>query len=133
MTWTASTPAHAEHKLAAYFSLYRKGLDAGHGVCPAGALAPGWDCIDDDLREAVRGLREVQVLWLSDVLTALDGIDRGRSVRETAAFIFAACQGALLSARMTAAIDDFDNTIAHTRDTVLRDSVLRDPIVRRTL
>ena len=36
-----------------------------------GALAPGWDCIHEDLRQAVQALRNTQVMWLTGVLGAL--------------------------------------------------------------
>ena len=47
----ARTPRES---LDAYFRMYRNGLRAGSAVCPAGALAPGWDCINDELRRTVQ-------------------------------------------------------------------------------
>ena len=111
--WAAATPPTAALKLSAYFELYRWGLRAGLAVCPAGALAPGWDCIEPKLRRAVRSLRDEQVQWLSGVFSA-DPRNRRRA-GELAAFVFAACQGALLSARMTGAVEDFDAVIAQVR------------------
>jgi TetR/AcrR family transcriptional repressor of nem operon len=110
--WAATTPPAPQRKLAAYFNLYRKGLHAGRGMCPAGALAPGWDCIETELRSAVRSLRDAQIQWLTGVLGNLSPRNRRRS-RDAAVFVFAACQGALLSARMTGAVEDFDTAIAH--------------------
>jgi TetR/AcrR family transcriptional repressor of nem operon len=117
--WAATTPATPRRKLAAYFNMYRKGLHAGHGVCPAGALASGWDCIDAELRGAVRTLRAAQISWLSDVLAAIGVRNRRQSIGEVAAFVFAACQGALLSARMTGAVEDFDAAVDQVRTAVL--------------
>jgi len=111
--WAAATSPTAALKLSAYFELYRWGLRAGLAVCPAGALAPGWDCIEPKLRRAVRSLRDEQVQWLSGVFNA-DPRNRQRA-GELAAFVFAACQGALLSARMTGAVEDFDAVIAQVR------------------
>jgi TetR/AcrR family transcriptional repressor of nem operon len=111
--WAAATSPTAGRKLSAYFELYRWGLRAGLAMCPAGALAPGWDCIEPKLRSAVRSLRDVQVQWLSGVFSA-DPRNRRRA-GELAAFVFAACQGALLSARMTGAAEDFDAVIAQVR------------------
>jgi TetR/AcrR family transcriptional repressor of nem operon len=116
--WAATTPAAARSKLTAYFNMYRRGLHAGHGVCPAAALACGWDCIDADLRAAVRGLRDAQISWLRGVLSAL-GVRRGK--HDIAAFVFAACQGALLSARMTGSAEDFDAAVAQVRAAALTD------------
>jgi TetR/AcrR family transcriptional repressor of nem operon len=111
--WAAATSPTAALKLSAYFELYRWGLRAGLAVCPAGALAPGWDCIEPKLRSAVRSLRDEQVQWLKGVFSA-DPRNRRRA-GELAAFVFAACQGALLSARMTGAVEDFDTVIAQVR------------------
>jgi TetR/AcrR family transcriptional repressor of nem operon len=111
--WAAATSPTPRLKLSAYFDLYRWGLRAGVAMCPAGALAPGWDCIEPKLRSAVRSLRDEQVQWLSGVFSA-DPRSRKRA-GELAAFVFAACQGALLSARMTGAVDDFDTVIAQLR------------------
>jgi TetR/AcrR family transcriptional repressor of nem operon len=111
--WAAATSPTPGLKLSAYFDLYRWGLRAGLAVCPAGALAPGWDCIEPKLQSAVRSLRDEQVRWLSGVFSA-DPRNRRRA-GELAAFVFAACQGALLSARMTGAVEDFDTVIAQVR------------------
>ena len=121
-SWAARTPAAPRRKLAAYFNMYRKGLHAGRGVCPAGALASGWDCIDTDLRGAVRTLRDAQISWLTDVLATIGMRNRRQSTVESAAFVFAACQGALLSARMTGAVEDFDTAVAQVRTAVLTDA-----------
>ena len=111
--WAKTTSPTTGRKLSAYFDLYRWDLRAGLAMCPAGALAPGWDCIEPKLRSAVRSLRDEQVQWLSGVFSA-DPRNRRRA-GELAAFVFAACQGALLSARMTGAVEDFDTVIAHVR------------------
>jgi TetR/AcrR family transcriptional regulator, transcriptional repressor for nem operon len=111
--WAAATSPTAARKLSAYFELYRWGLRAGLAMCPAGALAPGWDCIEPKLRSAVRSLRDEQVQWLSGVFSA--DPRNHRRAGELAAFVFAACQGALLSARMTGSVEDFDTVIAQVR------------------
>jgi TetR/AcrR family transcriptional repressor of nem operon len=113
--WAAATSPTPGRKLSAYFDLYRWGL-AGLAMCPAGALAPGWDCIEPKLQGAVRALRHEQVRWLSGVFSA-DPRNRRRA-GELAAFVFAACQGALLSARMTGAVEDFDAVIAQVRSAI---------------
>jgi TetR/AcrR family transcriptional regulator, transcriptional repressor for nem operon len=111
--WAAATSPRPGLKLSAYFDLYRWDLRAGAAMCPAGALVPGWDCIEPKLRNAVRSLRDEQVQWLSGVFST-DPRNRRRA-GDMAAFVFAACQGALLSARMTGAVEDFDTVIAHVR------------------
>lgn len=115
VAWAAVTPPTPQRKLSAYFRMYRDGLHAGRGLCPAGALAAGWDCIDAELRETVRELRDVQIRWLSEVLSGLKTRKSRHSVSDMAAFVFAACQGALLSARMTGSAEEFDTAVAQVR------------------
>jgi len=110
--WTAAKPRTPQAALEAYFRMYRNGLRAGESVCPAGALAPGWDCIDEELRGAVRDLRATQILWLSGVL---GGLAPGGRAAASAAYVFAVCQGALLAARMTGRVEDFDEAIEQLR------------------
>jgi TetR/AcrR family transcriptional repressor of nem operon len=119
--WAAATSSTAALKLSAYFNLYRCDLRAGLAMCPAGALAPGWDCIEPKLQSAVRSLRDEQVQWLSSVFST-DARNRRRA-GELAAFVFAACQGALLSARMTGRVEDFDTVIAHVRAAIAENKI----------
>jgi len=114
--WTDTTSGSAEVKLNAYFNLYRWDLRAGAAMCPAGATVPGWDCIELNLRGAVLALRDQQIRWLTGVFSA-DPRNRRRAA-DLAAFVFAACQGALLSARMTGEVEDFECVIAHIRTTI---------------
>lgn len=119
-TWAALKVRTPRESLDAYFRMYRNNLHAGEGVCPTGALAPGWDCINDDLRQAVRELRGTQILWLTGVLGALLAA-AGKSsapVGALAAYIFAACQGALLSARMTGRVEDFDEAVEQLQQSI---------------
>ena len=107
--WTAPMTGTPQDKLNAYFTMYRKALRAGSGVCPAGSLAPGWDNINDELRQAAREIRSVQILWLAGVMGGL----RGKAAAAvTPAAVFAGCQGALISARMTGQPADFDEGVA---------------------
>ena len=43
---------------------------------------------------------------------------KGASVASLAAYVFSACQGALLSARMTGRVDEFDEAIAQLRSSL---------------
>ena len=108
--WTDRRSEAPIAALEAYFRMYRQVLRAGSAVCPAGALAPGWDCIDEELRQAVRELRSAHISWLTGVLAALGPADGA-----TAASVFATCQGALRSARMTGRVEDFDEGVAQLR------------------
>lgn len=123
--WDAARAREPKDALESYFRMYRNTLKAGSGMCPAGALAPGWDVINDELRQAVQELRNTQVTWLTGVLGALgesvpvrEKGKKGPSVASLAAYVFSVCQGALLSARMTGRVDDFDDAIAQLRSSL---------------
>ncbi|SFP69592.1 transcriptional regulator, TetR family [Variovorax sp. OK605] len=120
--WDAARARAPKDALESYFRMYRNTLKAGSGMCPAGALAPGWDVINDELRQAVQELRNTQVTWLTGVLGALVPVrekgKKGPSVASLAAYVFTVCQGALLSARMTGRVDDFDDAIAQLRSSL---------------
>jgi TetR/AcrR family transcriptional repressor of nem operon len=114
--WTAAMTIPPARKLDAYIRMFRDTLHAGQQMCPAGALAPGWDCIDAELRAAVQALRRTQIDWLTGVLAELGP---PRQARQRAGYLFAACQGSLLSARMTGDVADFDDAIALARRSLL--------------
>lgn len=140
--WDAARAREPRDALESYFRMYRNTLRAGSAVCPAGALAPGWGVINDELRLAVQDLRNTQVTWLTGVLGGLaseqgtrDKADqaakttkadkalkapnpRRTSVASLAAYVFSVCQGALLSARMTGRVEDFDEAVAQLRSSL---------------
>jgi TetR/AcrR family transcriptional repressor of nem operon len=134
--WDAARAREPKDALESYFRMYRNTLRAGSAVCPAGALAPGWGVINDELRLAVQDLRNTQVTWLTGVLGALasaqgarektekaDKADKAPKARRTpvaslAAYVFSVCQGALLSARMTGRVEDFDEAVAQLRSSL---------------
>lgn len=118
--WEAAKVRTPKDALESYFRMYRNTLKAGSGMCPAGASTPGWDCINDELRQAVQELRNTQVLWLTGVLGALApaGHKKGASAASLAAYVFSVCQGALLASRMTGRAEDFDEAIAQLRSSL---------------
>ncbi|HEY2683874.1 MAG TPA: TetR/AcrR family transcriptional regulator [Steroidobacteraceae bacterium] len=116
--WVAKTPPSPQGKLNAYFDMYRHGLNPGHGMCPAGAMTPGWDCIEEGLKEAARALREVQLAWLADVVLALHR-KRRIACEHWASYIFSSAQGAMVSARMSGRSEDFDIVADIAQRTVL--------------
>ncbi|MES2937285.1 MAG: TetR/AcrR family transcriptional regulator [Pseudomonadota bacterium] len=107
------TPAD---RLDAYFKMYRNDVRAGERMCPGGSFAAGWDCIEDGLRRAVREIRAEQVLWLTGVLGAL--LPAGKPVSALASYVYASCQGALSTARMTGRVEDYDEVIAQVESTL---------------
>ena len=120
--WEAARVRAPKDALESYFRMYRNTLKAGSGMCPAGALTPGWDCINEELRQAVQELRNTQVLWLTGVLGALVS-ERAQGAGSAgpaalAAYVFAVCQGALIAARMTGRVEDFDDAVAQLRNSL---------------
>ena len=128
--WDAVRTREPKEALEGYFRMYRNTLRAGSAICPAGAMAPGWGVINHDLQLAVQELRNAQVTWLTGVLSALASLEttrfkgaagasgqaqRNPSMTSLAAYVFSVCQGALLSARMTGRVEDFDDAIAQLR------------------
>ena len=120
--WDAAREREPQDALDSYFRMYRNTLKAGSGMCPAGSLAPGWDCINEELRQAVQELRHTQVLWLTGVLGALAPAGARKkgapSVAAQASYVFSVCQGALLASRMTGRVEDFDEAIAQLRSSL---------------
>jgi len=111
--WTGGMQLTAAKKVDAYIKMYRDTLGAGRVMCPAGSLAPGWDVVDPAVREEVRLIRQVQIDWLTEVFTELG--ERAPRARARAGHLFALCQGALATARMTGDVAEFDEVIATAR------------------
>ena len=111
--WTAAMQLTAAKKIDAYIKMYRDTLGAGRVMCPAGSLAPGWDVLDPAVREEVRLIRQVQIDWLTEVFAELG--ERAPRARARAGHMFALCQGALATARMTGDVAEFDEVIAIAR------------------
>jgi TetR/AcrR family transcriptional repressor of nem operon len=116
--WSAGTPAGGNRKLLAYFRMYKVGLNPGRALCPAGALAAGWDDIDESVKSAARKLRSVQIEWLKGVLAEVRPRPKG-DLAQLAAHVFATCQGAMHTARMTERAEDFELALAPMKQYLL--------------
>lgn len=118
--WDAARARTPGDALDSYFRMYRNTLRAGSGMCPAGALTSGWELLNEELRQAVQELRNVQVTWLTGVLGALaPKREKGAApVAAQAAYVFSVCQGALLASRMTGRAEDFDEAVAQLRSSL---------------
>lgn len=115
--WAQSIDQRAPaDRLNAYFQMYRNDLRAGEQVCPGGSFVAGWDCIEPQLRRYVREIRDEQVLWLTGVLGAL--LPAGKSASALASYVYASCQGALSTARMTGRVEDYDEVIAQVKQSL---------------
>lgn len=111
--WVEGMQLPAAKKIDAYIRMYRDTLGAGKVVCPSGAMAPGWDVIDEGVKREVQAMRKAQIDWLTQVFGELG--ERAPRARARAGHLFALCQGALASARMTGDVADFDEAIATAR------------------
>jgi TetR/AcrR family transcriptional repressor of nem operon len=111
--WTGGMQLAAAKKIDAYIKMYRDTLGAGRVMCPAGSLAPGWDVVDPSVREEVRAMRQVQIDWLAEVFSELG--EKAPRARARAGHMFALCQGALATARMTGDVAEFDEVIMTAR------------------
>ncbi|KRB68980.1 TetR/AcrR family transcriptional regulator [Noviherbaspirillum sp. Root189] len=100
----------------AYIHMYRNDIRAGERICPGGSFIAGWDCIEDELREAVREIRAEQVVWLTGVLGAM--LPTGKCTSPLASYVYASCQGALITARMTGRVEDFEEIMTQVQHTL---------------
>ncbi|ABR91532.1 transcriptional regulator, TetR family [Janthinobacterium sp. Marseille] len=112
--WAESTPIDPHKKLDAYFCRFRKTVDVGAEVCPAGGLASGWSCIGEEMRIAARDLRNTHVSWLTDVIGTIKQ-KKSKTMKELASYVFSACQGGLISSRMTGRSEEFDLVVKQLR------------------
>ena len=112
--WVGQLGGSPQVQLQAYILMFRDVLGAGKRVCPGGALGPGWDSIEPGLQQAVRQMRQRQIDWLTVVIGQIKrtGNKAHATPAQIAAEIFAVCQGALLSARITGRASDFDEALA---------------------
>jgi TetR/AcrR family transcriptional repressor of nem operon len=112
--WVASMRGNPQEQLSAYIAMFRDVLGAGKRMCPGGAMVPGWDSIEPGLQQATRQMRQRQIDWL---IVLIGQIKPGKlkstaTPAQLAAEVFALCQGALLSARMSGRREDFEDAVA---------------------
>lgn len=112
--WVGQLQGSPQSQLSAYIGMFRNVLGAGHRVCPGGALGPGWDSIEPSLQQAVKQIRQRQIDWLTVIVGQIKpGKNKAVSPpAQVAAQLFATCQGALLTARISGHARDFDEALA---------------------
>jgi TetR/AcrR family transcriptional repressor of nem operon len=111
--WVGRMQLPAAKKLDLYVRMYRDTLGAGRVMCPAGSLIPGWDCMEERVQHEVQVLRQAQVDWLAQVYIELG--EKPARAKARASHMFAVCQGALATARVTGDAAEFDEIIATAR------------------
>ena len=114
------TAAHLESMLAEtpdpvrclrrYPDVFRKSLESDNRMCLCSFMAAEHDDLPEAVKQEVQTFADVNVAWLSRVLTAAAVVSAGESERRARA-IFAAVAGAQLMARSRSDISLYDALI----------------------
>jgi TetR/AcrR family transcriptional regulator, transcriptional repressor for nem operon len=112
-----SATGDAKKALRDYPGLFRKALEADNRMCLCSFMAAEYDDLPDLVKVEVQTFADINVAWLSRMLSS---ISISRSNREKRArSIFAAIAGAQLMARSRADISLFDDLIDGFRESGL--------------
>ena len=110
-------PTQARAQLEAYFDLIYRSFASNNLICLCGMLATDAASLPDGARREVRGFFEDNEIWLGRLLERGEWAESGAG-RATAASMFAAIQGAMISAytfgeptRLRAALDWLGATV----------------------
>lgn len=102
-----SDPARALHQ---YPDTFRKALATDNRMCLCSFMAAEYDDLPDAVKKEVQTFADVNVAWLSKLLSAAGVVSSGKS-EERARAIFAAVAGAQLMARSRSDIALYDALI----------------------
>ena len=118
------TAAHLESMLARtpdplrclrqYPDIFRKSLESENRMCLCSFMAAEFDDLPDAVKKEVQAFADVNVAWLSGLLSAAAVVGRRRKRRQARA-IFAAVAGAQLMARSRSDIALYDALIESYR------------------
>ena len=100
--------------LRRYPEVFRKALETGHRVCLCSFMAAEFDDLPEAVKREVQTFADVNVAWLSKVLSAAGMVSREGNERRARA-IFAAVAGAQLMARSRSDVSLFDELIESYR------------------
>ena len=110
--WTESSdPLHC---LREYPNTFRKSLESDNRMCLCSFMAAEFDDLPEAVKKEVQTFADVNVAWLSKVLSAAAVVSSKESKRRARA-IFAAVAGAQLMARSRSDISLFDAVIESYR------------------
>jgi TetR/AcrR family transcriptional regulator, transcriptional repressor for nem operon len=114
------TAAHLESMLAEtpdpvrclrrYPDVFRRSLERDNRMCLCSFMAAEYDDLPEAVKKEVQTFADVNVAWLSKLLSAAAAVDSGESEQRARA-IFAAVAGAQLMARSRSDISLFDSLI----------------------
>jgi TetR/AcrR family transcriptional regulator, transcriptional repressor for nem operon len=100
--------------LQQYPDIFRKSLEADNRMCLCSFMAAEYDDLPEAVKKEVQTFADVNVVWLSKVLSAAAVVNSGESEQRARA-IFAAVAGAQLMARSRSDISLFDSLIESYR------------------
>jgi TetR/AcrR family transcriptional regulator, transcriptional repressor for nem operon len=106
-----SDPVRSLHQ---YPDIFRKSLEADNRMCLCSFMAAEYDDLPEAVKKEVQTFADVNVAWLSKVLSAAAVVDSGESEQRARA-IFAAVAGAQLMARSRSDISLYDALIESYR------------------
>ncbi len=104
--------------LQRYPSIFRRSLENGNRLCLGSFMAAEFSDLPEAVKAEVQAFADVNVAWLSKLLSAIGDGDTGASNAHARA-IFAAVSGAQLLARSRADVALFDGLIETYRGTGL--------------
>src|ERR1700719_492948 len=90
-----SDPVRALHE---YPNIFRKSLESGNRLCLGSFMSAEYDDLPEEVKKEVQAFADVNVAWLSKVLSDA-GVTGPKESEERARAIFAAVAGAQLLAR----------------------------------
>ena len=97
-----------------YPDIFRKSLEADNRMCLCSFMSAEYDDLPEAVKKEVQTFADVNVAWLSKVLSAAAVVNSGESEQRARA-IFAAVAGAQLMARSRSDISLFDSLIESYR------------------
>ena len=106
-----SDPVRSLHQ---YPDIFRKSLEADNRMCLCSFMSAEYDDLPEAVKKEVQTFADVNVAWLSKVLSAAAVVKSGESEQRARA-IFAAVAGAQLMARSRSDISLFDSLIESYR------------------
>ena len=104
---TTADPVRALHR---YPDVFRKALETGNRMCLCSFMAAEYDDLPEAVKREVQTFADVNVAWLSQLLSAA-GVVSAAQAEQRASAIFAAIAGAQLIARSRSDVSLYDALI----------------------
>ena len=100
-----------EDSFQLYTNIFRSALERDNRMCLCGIMSAEYDDLPPEVRVEVDRFTDVNIAWLSDMLTRKKSRATADAVQKQALAIFAAVEGAQLVARGRGDLALFDQTI----------------------